>query len=253
MNQFILETKNLKKTYQAGKKSQVEAVRGVDLKIRSGICFGLLGPNGAGKSTTIEMMEGILKPTSGEILYSGHPISRSYREDVGIQFQQTSLQDFLKVHEVLKLFSSLYISPLPTEDVIRLCNLNDILERDCRRLSGGQRQRVLLAIALINNPKILFLDEPTTGLDPQARRDFWSLIQGIKKQGKTIILTTHYMEEAQLLCDEIVIVDQGKVIASGTPQNLISTYFPEADLKNPPKPVPTLEDVFIKITGRELN
>lgn len=252
MAEFILETHHLKKTYQPNKKSKVEAVRDISLRVKPGICFGLLGPNGAGKSTTIEMMEGILKPTSGEILYFGKPIQKEYRQYIGIQFQQTSLQDFLKVTEVLDLFSSLYSNPLPKEKIIQLCNLDEILMRDCRRLSGGQRQRVLLAIALINDPKILFVDEPTTGLDPQARRDFWSLIQGIKAEGKTILLTTHYMEEAELLCNEIAIVDQGLVIAEGSPKELIQKYFPDADLSVRPKPLPNLEDVFLKITGRGL-
>lgn len=252
MSEFILETRDLKKTYQPFKKTKVEAVRGISLKIRPGICFGLLGPNGAGKSTTIEMMEGILKPTAGEIFFNGSILKKEYRQYIGIQFQQTSLQDFLKVTEVLDLFSSLYTNPLPKEKVIKLCHLEEIIQRDCRRLSGGQRQRVLLAIALINDPRILFVDEPTTGLDPQARRDFWKLIQGIKAEGKTVILTTHYMEEAEILCDEIVIVDRGLVIAEGTPKDLIKKHFPDVDLTVRPKPLPTLEDVFLKITGRGL-
>jgi ABC-2 type transport system ATP-binding protein len=251
-SEFIIETRDLKKTYLQNKKTPIEAVRGINLRIKSGICFGLLGPNGAGKSTTIEMMEGILKPTSGEILFRGRPINQEYRQIVGIQFQETSLQDFLKVSEVLDLFSSLYTNPMSKRTIVEICHLRDILDRDCRRLSGGQRQRVLLAIALVNNPEILYVDEPTTGLDPQARRDFWSLIKEIKAQGKTIILTTHYMEEAQLLCDEIAIVDQGLKIDQGSPDELIKKHFPQADLSRTQVHIPNLEDVFLKITGRGL-
>ena len=248
MSSYILQTVGLKKTY--GK--DIHAVRGIDLKIKAGQCHGLLGPNGAGKSTTIEMMEGILKPTSGEILYNGRTIDSAYRQIIGIQFQQTALQDYLKVTEVIDLFSSLYDKVLPKKEIIRLCSLDDIIERDCKKLSGGQKQRVLLAIALINNPQILFVDEPTTGLDPQARRDFWKLIQGIKAEGKTIILTTHYMDEAQILCDQLSIVDKGQIIDEGAPLELIKKHFPEADLTVNPKPVPNLEDVFLKLTGHAL-
>ena len=248
MSEVILQTKDLKKTY--GK--DIHAVRGINLNIRRGQCHGLLGPNGAGKSTTIEMMEGILKPTSGEILYQGRQIDNEYRQIIGIQFQQTALQDYLKVTEVLDLFASLYEKTLAKEKIIELCNLSDIILRDCKKLSGGQRQRVLLAIALINNPEILFVDEPTTGLDPSARRDFWKLIQGIKAEGKTIILTTHYMDEAQILCDQLSIVDKGLVIAEGAPQELIKKHFPDVDFSHAPKPLPNLEDVFLKLTGHAL-
>jgi ABC-2 type transport system ATP-binding protein len=248
MSEVILQTKDLKKTY--GK--DIHAVRGINLNIRRGQCHGLLGPNGAGKSTTIEMMEGILKPTSGEILYLGRPIDNDYRQIIGIQFQQTSLQDYLKVTEVLDLFASLYDKTLAKDKIIELCHLSDIISRDCKKLSGGQRQRVLLAIALINNPEILFVDEPTTGLDPSARRDFWKLIEGIKSEGKTIILTTHYMDEAQILCDQLSIIDKGLIIDEGAPKELIKKHFSDFDLSQAPKPLPNLEDVFLKLTGHNL-
>lgn len=224
----ILEIKDLRKSY-----GSVKAVDGVSFTVDEGICFGLLGPNGAGKTTTIEMIETILKPDSGQINYRGNRITGAFKEKIGIQFQSTALQDFLSVKETLTLFSSLYPNPLPLEKIVDLCSLDDIIDRDNRKLSGGQRQRMLLGIALINDPEILFLDEPTTGLDPHARRNFWKLIENIKSEGKTVILTTHYMDEAEVLCDEIVIMDQGKIIERGDPQAMLHKYFDDAVIKLP--------------------
>jgi ABC-2 type transport system ATP-binding protein len=201
------------------------AVDGLSFNVREGSCFGLLGPNGAGKTTTIEIMEGILAPTAGSVLYRGEPLGERFRAEAGILFQKTALQDFLSVRQTLELFRGLYDHGLSVEEVIRLCALEKLLTRDNKKLSGGQLQRLLLGVALVNDPAILFLDEPTTGLDPQARRRFWELVESIKAQRKTIILTTHYMEEAQLLCDEIVIVDHGKIIAQGAPQALLRQHF----------------------------
>jgi ABC-2 type transport system ATP-binding protein len=201
------------------------AVDGVSFSVREGSCFGLLGPNGAGKTTTIEIMEGILAPTAGTVRYRGAPLGERFRDEAGILFQKTALQDFLTVRQTLEMFRGLYDHGLSVDEVIRLCALEKLLKRDNRKLSGGQLQRLLLGVALVNDPDILFLDEPTTGLDPQARRRFWELVESIKAQRKTIILTTHYMEEAQLLCDEIVIVDHGKIIAQGAPQALLRQHF----------------------------
>jgi ABC-2 type transport system ATP-binding protein len=201
--------------------------------VAPGICFGLLGPNGAGKTTTVEIMEGILPPTSGEVRYRGEPLGTRFREEAGILFQRTALQDFLTVRQCIALFRGLYSHGLDVEEVIRLCALEKLAGRDSRKLSGGQQQRLLLAIALVNDPAVLFLDEPTTGLDPQARRNFWELVESIKAQRKTIILTTHYMEEAQLLCDEIVIVDHGRIIAQGAPQALLRQHFKAVLLELP--------------------
>jgi ABC-2 type transport system ATP-binding protein len=212
---------------------KVRAVDGISFEVREGTCFGLLGPNGAGKSTTIEMLEGLLKPTSGQVLFRGAPLGGHYRERVGIQFQNTALQEHLTTRENLRFFSALYPQRRPLEELVQLCRLEEFLDRDTSKLSGGQRQRLLLAIALVNEPEVLFLDEPTTGLDPQARRNFWDLVQGIKAQGKTIVLTTHYMEEAYLLCDEIVIVDRGKVIAGGSPAALLAKHFDDSVLELP--------------------
>lgn len=211
----------------------VIAVDGIDLSIPQGICFGLLGPNGAGKTTTIEILEGIHLPTSGSVTYKGEPLGTRYREEVGIQFQHTALQEFLTVRETLELFERLYHHTLPVSELIELCSLADILNRDTRKLSGGQRQRLLLALALINDPDLIFLDEPTTGLDPQARRNFWDLVKLVKSRNKTIVLTTHYMEEAYALCDEIAIMDKGRIVSQGTPAQLLSQHFGDVVLQIP--------------------
>ena len=233
-SESVLEVKGLKKYF-----GQVKAVDGISLKIKKGLCFGLLGPNGAGKTTTVEVMEGVTKPTSGEIFYKGSPLGDHYREEIGIQFQKTSLQDFLKVKEVLELFSSFYEKTLPLEQIIEECSLGELLDRDHRKLSGGQAQRLLLGLALINDPEVLFLDEPTTGLDPQARRNFWDLINQIKKRNKTIVLTTHYMEEAYALCDEIAIMDKGKILLEGPPRKLLKEHFNSMVISLPEKDCPS--------------
>ena len=224
----ILSVRDLKKHYP-----KVLAVDGVSFDVEQGSCFGLLGPNGAGKSTTVEILEGISTPTSGQILYRGEPIGAGYRERIGIQFQSTALQDFLTVRENLRFFSALYQRSVPMEKLVAVCRLEEFLDRDAAKLSGGQRQRLLLAVALVNDPELLFLDEPTTGLDPQARRNFWELVQAIKAKNKTVVLTTHYMEEAYLLCDEIAIMDHGKLIARGPPRQLLTEHFDDAVLELP--------------------
>ncbi len=224
----LLEVRELIKQYP-----EIRAVDGVSFEIASGICFGLLGPNGAGKTTTIEILEGVAEPSSGQILFKGRPRDASYREAIGIQFQSTALQDYQTVRESLRLFRSFYRKRADLDELIALCHLEELLDRDTRRLSGGQRQRLLLAIALINDPELIFLDEPTTGLDPQSRRNFWDLIRGIKQRGKTILLTTHYMEEAELLCDEIAIMDHGRIIARGAPQSLLKQHFRPALVRIP--------------------
>lgn len=224
----LLEARDLVKHYP-----KVKAVDGVSFDVAQGTCFGLLGPNGAGKSTTIEMLEGLSKPTGGQVMFRGAPLGADYRDHIGIQFQTTALQDFLTVRENLNFFGALYPSRRSMEEIIQRCNLGDFLDRDTRKLSGGQRQRALLGIALINDPELLFLDEPTTGLDPQARRNFWELITDIKRAGKTLLLTTHYMEEAYALCDEIGIMDHGHLIARGTPKALLEQHFDEKVLELP--------------------
>ncbi|MFC3853930.1 ABC transporter ATP-binding protein [Salinispirillum marinum] len=219
--QPVITVRHLVKRY-----AQMTAVDHISFQVAEGTCFGLLGPNGAGKTTTIEMLEGILRPTSGDIHYFGQPLkARAIYQDIGIQFQQTALPDYLTVRETLRLFASFYERSLALDELVALCHLHDVVNRDARRLSGGQRQRLLLALALVNDPRVVFLDEPTTGLDPQARRQFWDLLQQIKARGKTIVLTTHYMDEAETLCDHIAIMDQGQIIAEGAPQALLAEHF----------------------------
>lgn len=229
----ILEVRDLRKHYP-----KVKAVDGVDFTVPTGICFGLLGPNGAGKTTTIEMMEGIIRPSSGEIFYKGEPMGPRFKNEVGIQFQSTALQDFLTVRENLKFFSKLYPKNMSVDELIEICSLESYLDRDARKLSGGQRQRMLLAIALVNDPEIVFLDEPTTGLDPQARLNFWELINRIKARNKTVLMTTHYMEEAYNLCDHIAIMDHGKIIAQGSPDQLLSEHFKDVIIELPEQDFP---------------
>ncbi len=235
----VLEVQDLVKRYPG-----VTAVAGVSFALRPGTCLGLLGPNGAGKTTTVEMMEGITPPTSGRVLFRGEPLGTRFREAAGIQFQSTALQDFLTVREHLGLFSRLYAHTMPLEKVVRLCALGEFLDRDARKLSGGQRQRLLLAIALVNDPEVLFLDEPTTGLDPQSRRNFWHLVEGVRDRGKTILLTTHYMEEAYALCDDIAIMDHGRVIARGSPGQLLAEHFSDVVLELPRSALANLPEDF---------
>ena len=224
----VLEVRELVKQYPG-----VRAVDGVSFSIAEGRCFGLLGPNGAGKTTTVEMMEGVTKPTSGEVLYRGEPLGARFRDEAGIQFQKTALQEFLTVRETLALFTRLYPRRRDVDELIGLCALEQVADRDNKKLSGGQLQRLLLAIALANDPRVLFLDEPTTGLDPQARHNFWDLLRAIKAEGRTVLLTTHYMEEAYFLCDEIAIMDRGRIIAGGPPARLLAEHFDDVILELP--------------------
>ena len=213
---IALEARKLVKQYP-----DVLAVNEVSFEVRAGGCFGLLGPNGAGKTTTVEIIEGVTPATSGEVYYFGKPAGQKFREEAGIQFQNTALQDYLTVRESLEMFQNLYNRQADLEHIIRECSLEELQDRDNRKLSGGQRQRLFLAVALVNKPRLVFLDEPTTGLDPQARRNFWELVNRIRSDGTTVILTTHYMDEAQILCDEIAIMDVGEIIAQGSPAALL--------------------------------
>jgi ABC-2 type transport system ATP-binding protein len=216
-----LRVRNLKKTYK-----DVVAVDGLNLEVRSGECFGLLGPNGAGKTTTIEICEGLNDPDSGEVEVLGlqwRSQSRELRQRLGIQLQETQLTDKLTVAETVRLFRSFFRKgPAPAE-VICLVQLEEKVNARVGNLSGGQKQRLALACALVGDPDLLFLDEPTTGLDPQARRQLWELIEQFKAAGTTIVLTTHYMDEAERLCDRVAIMDHGKVIAEGTPRELVAS------------------------------
>jgi len=216
----VMTGHNLRKVY-----GELVAVDNLSLEIRAGTCFGLLGPNGAGKSTTLEMLQGLREPDAGEIRYRGKPLDDDFALRHGTQFQSTALIDFQTTREMLELFAAFYPHPRDVNELIKRLNLTPFLDQHAMKLSGGQRQRLLLALALVNDPDIVFLDEPTTGLDPQARRNLWDLVRDIKREGKTILLTTHYMEEAEYLCDELAIMDAGKIIATGTPKSLLRDHF----------------------------
>ncbi len=220
MGPVTVECTNLRKTYDG----KVEAVRGISLQIEGGECFGLLGPNGAGKTTTIEMLEGLLAPTCGEVRLFGHAWSdnpRQLREWIGISLQETRLSEKLTVRETIELFASFYDEPRQATEVLEDLELTEKADSWVGKLSGGQKQRLAVATALVGNPRILFLDEPTTGLDPQSRRQLWDIIRSFQKKGGTVLLTTHYMDEAERLCDRLAIVDHGQIIAEGTPADLI--------------------------------
>ena len=235
-----LRVTNLKKAYK-----DVVAVDGIDLDVRAGQCFGLLGPNGAGKTTTIEICEGLTEPDSGDVEVLGlrwaSDASR-LRQRLGIQLQETQLSDKLTVAETLRLFRSFFDQGPSPDEVIALVQLEEKRTARVSALSGGQKQRLALACALVGDPDLLFLDEPTTGLDPQARRQLWDLIEEFKLAGRTILLTTHYMDEAERLCDQLAIMDHGKVIARGTPGELIASIGAEH-----------LVELSTKGAGRALN
>ena len=208
------------------KSGPVVAVDGLDLEIRSGECFGLLGPNGAGKTTTIEIFEGLLAPTSGDVEILGRRWGRhddDLRQRLGISLQETRFPEKLSVLEVLTLFRSFYRHGLEPSQVMASVSLAEKSSAWVGKLSGGQRQRLAVACALVGDPELLFLDEPTTGLDPQSRRQVWEIVRAFARQGRTIVITTHYMDEAERLCDRVAIVDRGKVIALGTPKDLIAS------------------------------
>src|SRR5689334_345453 len=246
-----LRVRGLRKAY-----GDVVAVDGLDLSVEIGECFGLLGPNGAGKTTTIEICEGLLAADSGSVEVLGKQWQTDpddLRELLGIQLQDTQLAEKLTVDETLTLFQSFYRNARDIDEVIAEVELMEKRSSRVGTLSGGQKQRLAVACALVGNPKLIFLDEPTTGLDPRSRRQLWDLIARFQSEGRTILLTTHYMEEAERLCDRVAIVDHGHVIALGTPRELMESI----DVSNLPPPEPrkttaTLEDVFVALTGRHL-
>ena len=208
------------------KYADVTAVDGLDLEVRRGECFGLLGPNGAGKTTTVEILEGLNDPTAGSVEVLGMRWARDERElrqRLGVSLQETHLPDKLTVEENLRMFRSFYRRGRPVDEVLELVELRDKRGAWTERLSGGQKQRLAVACALVSDPELLFLDEPTTGLDPQSRRQLWDVVLGFKARGRTVLLTTHYMDEAERLCDRVAIVDQGKLISLGTPAELIAS------------------------------
>ena len=246
MSDLALRCEGLRKHY-----GDVVAVDGLSLSVSRGECFALLGPNGAGKTTTIEILEGLLAPDAGDVevlglRWASH--ERELRERLGVQLQETQLADKLTVEETLRLFRSFYASGREVSELLGLVELEGKRGSWVSKLSGGQKQRLSVACALAGAPDLLFLDEPTTGLDPQSRRQLWGVLNRFRADGGTILLTTHHMEEAEVLCDRVAVVDRGKVIAQGPPQELIASL-------GAPKVVTTqgtLEDVFMALTGRHL-
>jgi ABC-2 type transport system ATP-binding protein len=247
----ILEVKNLTKTYD----NNVHAVRGISFSVMRGEVFGILGPNGAGKTTTLEMIEGLRPITSGSVMLDGISTAENpykVKERVGIQLQSSAFFQNLTLTELLEMFRDLYGAKTNPAELLADVGLTDKAGSRVKSLSGGQKQRFSIATTLVNTPVMVFLDEPTTGLDPQARRNLWDLIAQIKKKGTTVILTTHYMEEASYLCDRVAIMDNGKIVALDTPRGLITQLLGRGFTPHTEVPPATLEDVFIDLTGKTL-
>jgi ABC-2 type transport system ATP-binding protein len=247
---MIISVKNLVKQY-----GSFEAVKGIGFEVQEGEIFGLLGPNGAGKSTTLEIMETLRLKTSGEVIIGGFNIDKEpneIKQIIGVQLQTSGFYPALKLVELIELFAGLYNRNVSPMELLKKVNLEDKAKSVFKSLSGGQKQRFSIATTLINNPKIIFLDEPTTGLDPQARRNLWELIQEIRLQGTTIVITTHYMDEAEILCDRVAIMDAGKLISLDSPDRLIDQLLQTGFERQKESKGANLEDVFIQMTGHAL-
>lgn len=250
MSEIILSVNKLEKSY--GKK---RVVSGISFEVYRGEIFGILGPNGAGKTTTLEMIEALRPIDKGKVLLAGIDVAQEphkVKQVIGVQLQSTSFYDHLTLKELLYMFGGMYHQKVHPMSLLGDVNLTDKANAEVNTLSGGQKQRFSVASALVNKPKVLFLDEPTTGLDPQARRNMWELVQNIKKKGITVILTSHYMDEAEILCDRIAIMDKGKIIALDTPKNLIKALLKKGFKKKVDVSEANLEDVFIDLTGKAL-
>ena len=246
----IIEVQNLKKSYK-----EFEAVRGVNFEVLQGEVFGLLGPNGAGKTTIVEILEGLRKPSSGDAIINGLNINtdaKAIKKIIGVQLQSVNFFEMLSLYEIVELFALLYESEVDPLQILDRVGLLEKQQAQFKELSGGQQQRLSIAVALVNDPVILFFDEPTTGLDPQARRNMWELIQSFQKDGKTIMLTTHYMEEAETLCNRVAIIDEGQIIKIDTPAHLIDELMQSGFESDKEIRGATLEDVFINLTGKSL-
>lgn len=246
----IVEVKNLQKSY--GDKKVVDSI---SFHVEQGEVFGILGPNGAGKTTTLEMIETLRPIDSGTVMLDGINVAEEpmrVKEVIGVQLQSSAFFDKLSLVELLNMFGNLYGSKPDTARLLEEVSLTEKAKSEVKKLSGGQRQRFSIAVALVHEPKVLFLDEPTTGLDPQARRHLWELVQQIQKKGMTVILTTHYMDEAELLCDRVAIMDEGKIITLDKPRNLIKKLLDKGFKKEVHVQQANLEDVFIDLTGKGL-
>ena len=250
MTNKIISVKNLVKKY-----GNFEAVKGISFDVYEGEIFGLLGPNGAGKSTTLEIIETLRQKTSGEVWVDGINLDKDPNEIkkiIGVQLQTSGYYPGLNLTELIALFCGLYNRVVPPLELLELVNLKDKAKSKYKELSGGQKQRFSIATTLINQPKIIFLDEPTTGLDPQARRSLWELIKGIRNKGTTVIITTHYMDEAEVLCDRVAIIDAGKIIALDSPDKLVDKLVDTGFERPREVKKANLEDVFIQLTGHTL-
>ncbi len=246
----IISVKNLTKNY-----GTFQAVKNISFEVMQGEIFGLLGPNGAGKSTTLEIIETLRTKTSGKVVVHGFDIDKDANEIkkiIGVQLQTSGFYPGLNLLELLQLFGGLYNKKVDGLALLQKVNLTDKAKNKIKELSGGQKQRFSIATTLINNPKIVFLDEPTTGLDPQARRNLWDLIKEIKANGTTVIITTHYMDEAEQLCDRIAIIDEGKIIKLNSPDGMIDELLATGFEKPKQVKLANLEDVFITLTGKEM-
>jgi ABC-2 type transport system ATP-binding protein len=250
MSKVIISVKDLIKNY-----GQFEAVKGISFDVIEGEIFGLLGPNGAGKSTTLEIIETLREKTAGEVWVNGFNLDKdpdSIKQVIGVQLQTSGFYPGLNLVELIELFAGLYNRVVNPRDLLKMVNLEDKAKNKFKELSGGQKQRFSIATTLINDPRIIFLDEPTTGLDPQARRNLWDLIKSIRAKGTTVIITTHYMDEAEVLCDRIAIIDSGKIIALATPDKLIDDLVATGFERPKEVKKANLEDVFINLTGHGL-
>lgn len=250
MNNIIISVKNLVKNY-----GNFNAVKNISFDVYEGEIFGLLGPNGAGKSTTLEIIETLRDKTSGEIIVDGINLDSNtgaIKKIIGVQLQTSGFYPGLNLMELIQLFAGLYNQKVEPMEFLKLVNLEDKAKNKFKELSGGQKQRFSIATTLINKPKIIFLDEPTTGLDPQARRNLWDLIKDIKRKGTTVIITTHYMDEAEQLCDRIAIMDEGKIISLNSPDKMIDELVATGFERPKQVKLANLEDVFIHLTGKDL-
>jgi len=247
---IIISVSQLTKNY-----GSFEAVKGISFEVREGEIFGLLGPNGAGKSTTLEIIETLREKTSGKVIVDGLDLDKEpgeIKKIIGVQLQTSGYYPGLNLSELIELFGGLYNQAVKPLELLDTVNLRDKAKAKFKELSGGQKQRFSIATTLINQPRIIFLDEPTTGLDPQARRNLWELIQDIRDKGTTVIITTHYMDEAEVLCDRVAIIDSGEIIAMESPDRLIDNLVATGFERPKEMKAANLEDVFIRLTGHAL-
>ena len=246
----IISVKNLVKNY-----GSFEAVKGISFDVFEHEIFGMLGPNGAGKSTTLEIIETLRQKTSGEVIVDGHSLDKQpgeIKKIIGVQLQTSGYYPGLNLIDLIELFCGLYNKKINPMELLEMVNLTEKATAQFKQLSGGQKQRFSVATTLINDPKIIFLDEPTTGLDPQARRSLWELVKNIRQRGTTVIITTHYMDEAEYLCDRVAVIDAGKIIALNSPDQMIDELVASGFERPREVKKANLEDVFIHLTGRSL-